>query len=70
MPGSVSDQSKGPSDSSPYVPSWCYDPPGPRMCKCGHREGYHNDEMQCNQRHKCECEGAHFVTPASGGAES
>lgn len=40
MPGPVSDSSKGPRDDTPYVPSWCYRN-GPRMCPCGHHEGYH-----------------------------
>lgn len=56
MPGPVSDSSRGPSDDAPYVPSWCY-PNGPRMCPCGHHEGYHNDDGVCLQRHKCGCSG-------------
>ena len=56
MPGPVSDSSRGPSDDAPYVPSWCY-PDGPRMCPCGHHEGYHNDAGVCLQRHKCGCNG-------------
>ena len=56
MPGPVSDSSRGPSDDAPYVPSWCY-PNGPRMCPCGHHEGYHNDAGVCLQRHKCKCAG-------------
>ena len=40
MPGPVSDSYQGPSEHSPYVPSWCY-PKGPRMCPCGHHEGFH-----------------------------
>jgi len=61
MPGSVSDQSQGPGEGTPYVPSWCFDPPGPRMCACGHHEGYHGDDGHC-VRHRwspgdCACTG-------------
>lgn len=56
MPGPVSDSSRGPSDDAPYVPSWCY-PNGPRMCPCGHHEGYHNDAGVCLLRHQCKCAG-------------
>lgn len=55
-PGPVSDSNPGPSDDSPYAPSWCY-PNGPRMCPCGHHEGYHNDQGECLMRHACKCEG-------------
>ena len=34
------------SDEAPFVPSWCY-AKGPRMCPCGHHEGYHADEGWC-----------------------
>lgn len=47
MPGPVSDSYKGPGPISPYVPEYCYDPPGPLMCACGHHEGYHNDAGHC-----------------------
>lgn len=60
MPGPVSDSSQGPGDDTPYVPSWCYEPDGPRMCLCGHHEGYHSDEGQCLHAHhfsKCGCTG-------------
>jgi hypothetical protein len=59
MPGSVSDQYQGPSDLCPYVPSWCYDPPGPRMCACGHHEGYHGDDGHCVVQRwgTCKCTG-------------
>ena len=62
----TSQSSKGPSDSTPYVPSWCYDPPGPRMCKCGHHEGYHGDDGHCNQQRygTCTCPG--FADQTSG----
>lgn len=56
MPGPISDQYQGPPDAGPYVPSWCY-PNGPRMCPCGHHEGYHNDAGTCLQAAKCHCDG-------------
>ena len=43
--------------AAPYVPSWCYED-GPRMCQCGHHEGYHNDDGQClhaRRFSKCGC---------------
>ena len=55
-PGPVSDSSRGPSDYAPYVPSWCYEK-GPKMCPCGHHEGYHADNGECLMRHKCRCAG-------------
>lgn len=55
-PGPVSDSYKGPSDDSPYVPSWCY-PRGAKMCPCGHHEGYHNDKGKCLLAHACACAG-------------
>lgn len=56
MPGPVSDSSKGPSEDSPYVPHWCY-PRGPKMCPCGHHEGYHSDKGACVLWHNCRCKG-------------
>ena len=63
MPGEVSRRYPGPGPDAPYVPSWCYDPPGPRMCSCGHHEGYHNDAGECLQRLRCGCQG---LPPAAG----
>lgn len=65
MPGPVSDSSKGPRDDTPYVPSWCY-PNGPKMCPCGHHEGYHNDAGACLLVRRCGCTGIpdECVTPA------
>lgn len=63
MPGPVSEQSNGPGDNTPYVPSWCYDAPGPRMCTCGHHEGYHADDGHCNQAHACKCLGLTVGAP-------
>lgn len=57
MPGPVSDSSKGPRDDSPYVPSWCYPNNSPRMCPCGHHEGYHADNGACLHAHTCRCTG-------------
>ena len=59
MPGEISRSNTGPRDDAPYVPSWCYED-GPRMCQCGHHEGYHNDAGQCLHAHrfsKCGCAG-------------
>jgi len=57
MPGEASRSGLGPSDDSPYVPPWCYDAPGPKMCKCGDHEGFHNDKGQCLKVSKCGCLG-------------
>jgi hypothetical protein len=46
MPGPVSESYKGTPDDAPYVPSWNY-PNGPKMCPCGHDEGYHADDGVC-----------------------
>ena len=56
MPGPISDSSKGPRDDTPYVPSWCY-PAGPKVCPCGHHEGYHDDAGRCLLKNQCGCEG-------------
>lgn len=40
MPGPVSDSYQGARDHQPYVPGYCY-PNGPKVCGCGHHEGYH-----------------------------
>lgn len=45
-PGPVSDISKGPAADTPYVPAHCY-PDGPKMCPCGHHEGYHDSQGVC-----------------------
>ena len=68
MPGPVSDSSKGPSDTSAYVPSWCFDAPGPRMCACGHHEGYHGDDGHCVvQRYgSCKCRGFRVEVKTTG----
>lgn len=57
MPGEISRCHSGPTDACPYVPEWCYDPPGPKMCKCGCHEGYHNDAGVCLRARKCGCTG-------------
>jgi len=56
MPGPVSESYKGPPEDGPYVPSWCY-PKGPRMCPCGHHEGFHDDRGGCIRIHECLCSG-------------
>ena len=64
MPGPVSESSVGPGDESPYVASWEY-PNGPKMCPCGHHEGYHDDGGRCLLAHKCLCGGLppEYFTP-------
>lgn len=56
MPGPVSESFKGPSENSPYVPYWCYKN-GPKLCPCGHHEGYHNSKGQCLHKSNCHCQG-------------
>lgn len=65
MPGPVSDSSRGPSDYAPYVPSWCYPLGSPKMCPCGHHEGYHDDAGVCCMARLCGCKGlpADCLTP-------
>lgn len=50
--------------TTPYVPSWNY-PNGPKMCPCGHHEGYHDDAGACALARWCGCAGlpATCVTP-------
>lgn len=64
MPGPVSESNKGPRDDAPYVPSYCYKN-GPRLCPCGHHEGYHGDDGNCLLRFGCGCKGipAECITP-------
>lgn len=57
MPGPVSDSYKGPPEDGPYVPSWCYPGNKPKMCPCGHHEGYHNDKGECLRFCECLCPG-------------
>lgn len=60
MPGPVSDSHPGTPDHAPYVPSWMYPNNNPKICPCGHHEGYHNDAGQCLHAHhftKCGCTG-------------
>lgn len=65
MPGPVSDSYPGPPNHGPYVPHWCYPNSSPKMCPCGHHEGYHNDAGACLRRAECGCKGlpAECVTP-------
>ena len=44
-------------DDGPYVPSWNYPDNSPKMCPCGHHEGYHNDARACLLAHSCSCSG-------------
>lgn len=64
MPGPVSNSHKGTPEHAPYVPSWCYES-GPKMCPCGHHEGYHNDAGECLHASSCGCTGlpAESLTP-------
>ena len=64
MPGPVSDSYNGPPDDAPYVPAYLYKN-GPKVCSCGHHEGYHNDEGKCLLSHLCGCAGlsADCLTP-------
>lgn len=55
-PGPVSESSRGPRDDAPYVPDYLYRN-GPRVCPCGHHEGYHNDAGRCLLARKCRCAG-------------
>lgn len=55
-PGPVSDSFRGPEGISPYVPHWCY-PRGPKMCRCNHHEGFHNDAGVCLRQSLCGCQG-------------
>lgn len=60
MPGPVSDSHKGTPDHAPYVPSYCYPNNAPKMCPCGHHEGYHGADGACLHAHhfsKCGCQG-------------
>ena len=60
MPGPVSDSHQGTPDHAPYVPSWCYPGDSPKVCPCGHHEGYHDSEGRCIHTHhftNCGCTG-------------
>lgn len=65
MPGPVSDSHPGAPDGGPYVPTWCYPKGKPKMCPCGHHEGFHNDDGACLKAHECGCAGlpADCLTP-------
>lgn len=56
MPGVVSESYAGPPEGSPYVPDWLYKN-GPKMCPCGHHEGYHDDGGRCVRVAECSCTG-------------
>lgn len=57
MPGPISDSHKGTPDIAPYVPTWCYPNSSPKICPCGHHEGYHADNGECLHRGSCGCTG-------------
>ena len=46
----------GPRDDTPYVPSWSY-PVAPKVCPCGHHEGFHDDAGICLLKNECGCAG-------------
>lgn len=54
MPGEISRSYEGPGDNSPYVPDHCYSN-GPKMCPCGHHEGFHNSDGKCLLDAECGC---------------
>jgi len=59
-PGPVSDSATGRQDWHPYVPGYCY-PNGPKMCPCGHHEGFHlgpgSKCIHTSRHEKCGCTG-------------
>lgn len=60
MPGPVSESSKGAQGWHPYVPDYCYPNGKPKMCPCGHHEGFHAENGAClHAQHysKCGCTG-------------
>ena len=58
MPGPVSQSSRGPGPRTPYVPSWVYPDNSPKMCPCGHHEGYHGGPSDvCLLAVECGCRG-------------
>lgn len=58
MPGPVSDSSKGLGGRTPYVPSHCYPAGKPKMCPCGHHEGFHGGKLgACLLKAECGCTG-------------
>ena len=54
MPGPSSCSSEGPGDRSPYLPAYCYQNE-PKMCPCGHHEGFHNSDGKCLLDAECGC---------------
>ena len=58
MPGEVSRTNPGPGPRSPYVPHWCFPNNAPKICPCGHHEGYHGgDNDLCLLVAECGCGG-------------
>jgi hypothetical protein len=58
MPGEISRANKGPSNNSPYVPSWCYPNNAPKICSvCGHTENYHAEPRLGGKCLLCACTG-------------
>lgn len=58
MPGPVSDSYPGLTDDKPFLPSWLYPDNTPKMCPCGHHEGYHAGKGgACVLGRQCGCTG-------------
>lgn len=52
---------------APWVTEDCY-PDGPRLCPCGHHEGYHASNGACRFTKDCGCDGlpVESCTPEPG----
>ena len=42
--------------NAPWIPSDLY-PDGPKLCPCGHHEGYHSHSGSCWYAKRCRCSG-------------
>jgi len=52
---------------APVVAEDCY-PDGPRLCPCGHHEGFHHSDGICRWTKECRCTGlpVECYTPIPG----
>lgn len=60
MSDSMPDHMWKTEDEKPYVPAHNYPKGQPKMCPCGHHEGFHNDKGQCihaQDYDRCGCKG-------------
>ncbi len=57
MPGEASRSFEGPGADTPYVPAHVYPGGKPKVCPCGHHEGYHNSDGKCLLDDGCGCVG-------------